>query len=142
MTPPRGEVMIGIVVVDALVHLPEIEIVGLEAAQRFLELPHRDPRVASVRADLGHEEHAIAAIGDGAAHPDFALVLVVFPGVVHERDAGVDRGVDDLDALAEPRDPAEMVAAEPERGHARYADVTAERTKGGDGHRERSRLSG
>ena len=53
-----------LVVEDHLVNLPEVEVVGAQAPQRVFELPHRNFAIASVRADLGHEEDLVAAIGD------------------------------------------------------------------------------
>ena len=123
------EVPIGIVVVGALVHLPEIQVVGLEPLERLLELAHRHARVAPVGADLGHQEDTLAPIRDGAAHADLALVFVIFPGVVHERDAGIDRGVDEAGSLADRLDIAEVIATEPECRN-RHICMTAERTQG------------
>ena len=48
------EVLVGVRVVDALVNLPEIEVIGPQALQRLVQLTHRDGRVAPVRADLRH----------------------------------------------------------------------------------------
>jgi len=45
-------VEIGIAVVDALVDLPEIEMVGAEAPERLVELREANPPVPAVRADL------------------------------------------------------------------------------------------
>ena len=108
---------LGIVVVDALVNLPEIEMVGPQAPQRFVELAHRDLGVASVRADLGHQEHRVPAILDRASHSPLALAVVILPGVVEEVDAGVDRFVNDPNRLGDGPGFAEVIAAESEDGH-------------------------
>ena len=50
----------GIVVVDDFVDLPEIEMIGLQPAQRFFQLLHGDVFAAAVGADLGHEERLVA----------------------------------------------------------------------------------
>src|SRR5215831_19915490 len=71
------EVAVRVVFIHALVDLPEIEIVGPEPLQRFVQLPHRHPGVSSVSADLGHQEHTVATIRNCAPHPDLAFVLVV-----------------------------------------------------------------
>ena len=123
-----SEVQVGIVVVGALVHLPEIEMIGLEPAQRFLELLHRDFRVAPVRADLRHEEHALAAIGNRAPHPRFAFVFVILPRIVQERDARIDGRVDDTGRLANGLHAAEVVATE-RKGRDGDVSVSAERTQ-------------
>ena len=115
-TPPAREVTLGIVVVDALVNLPEVEIIGPQPPQRLLELPHRDFRVAAVRADLRHQEDRVAAIVDRATHPLFALAFVIFPGVVEKVDARVDRGVDDPHRLGHRLRLSEVISAEADDG--------------------------
>ena len=95
--------------------LPEIEVVGSQPFQRLVQLPHRHARVAAVRADLGHEEDALAPVGDRPAHANFTLALVVLPGVVHEGDARVDGRVNDLHGLTGRRDEPEVIAAQSER---------------------------
>src|SRR6185503_12108789 len=108
------EVPVRIVVVHALVNLPEVEVIGLQPAQRLFELPHRLAPVAAVRTHLRHQEDLVPAAGERLAHDFLRLAVVVFPRVVHERDAGVDRGPDDADAFALGcfRD---VIAAESER---------------------------
>lgn len=115
MTPPRAKWAIRIVVVGALVDLPEIETVRLQPAQGLVELPHGDLGVASMRADLRHQEHLVAASLERAPHPLLALVLVVLPRVVEEGDARVDGGVDDADRLARRADRSEVISAESEQ---------------------------
>jgi hypothetical protein len=122
------EVTIGIVVVGAFVHLPQVEMVGLQPPERVFELAHRDLRIPSVGADLGHQEHAIATISDRGAHPDLAFVLVVFPRVVEESHARVNRSVHHANALAGGLDAAQVIPAKREcrNGHV---GVAPERTK-------------
>src|ERR1051325_1995899 len=62
--PVGGEVMVRIVVVYALVDLPEVEMIGLQPAQRRFELAHRLAAAPAMGADFGHQEHAVAAVGD------------------------------------------------------------------------------
>ncbi len=50
----------GVVVEGDIVDLPEVEVVGLVAAQRLLEHLHAQNGAAAVRADLGHEEDLVA----------------------------------------------------------------------------------
>ena len=107
----------GIVEADDLVVLDQIDAVGLQPAERFVELPRRPPLRPAV--DLGHQEDALAvAVAERLAHPQLALAVVVVPGVVHEGDAAVDRGADDADAerLVDVRQ-GEVPAAEPDRGY-------------------------
>ena len=89
--------------------------VALEPAQRLRELPHRDSSIAPVRADLRHQEDVIPPVDERFSHALFALPLVVFPSVVHERDAGVDRGVHDADRFALRSNQPQMIPAQPER---------------------------
>ena len=50
--------------------------------------------------DFCHEKKFLAiSIFQGFAHQDFALALVVVPTVVHERDAAIDGGANERDAL-------------------------------------------
>ena len=58
----------GIVLVHTLVNLPEVQVVGAQAAQRLFELAHGFAFAAPVRADLGHQEYLFAAIGDRLSH--------------------------------------------------------------------------
>ena len=59
-----------------------------------------------------------------------ALAVMVFPRIVHEGDARIDRFVDDADRLGLRVDEPEVIAAEPDDG-----DVGAGAPKGpsGDG---------
>jgi hypothetical protein len=95
----RREVPRRLVVEDHLVDLPEIQVIGLQAAQRLFQLFHGRARVAPVHAGLRHQKDLVAAAGEGLAHPCFAHALVVVPGVVHERDAAVDSGMDEPSRL-------------------------------------------
>ena len=114
--PALGEVPLRVVVVDALVDLPQVEVVGLQSLQRLVELPQGDLLVAAVGADLGHQEDLVAPTLEGLAHPLLALAVVVLPGVVEEVDAGIDRLVDDGDGFLEGRGVAQAVAAQPDDG--------------------------
>ena len=109
---------LGVVVVDALVDLPQVQVVGSQPPQRLVELAHRDPRVAAVRADLRHQEHRVAAIGNRASHPLFALAPVIFPGIVEEVNAGVYCFVHDAHGFGAVFRVAEVVAAESDDGDA------------------------
>jgi hypothetical protein len=66
----------------------------------LFELPHRFPSSAAVRAQLRHHERFLAATVEPLAHQLFAAAVVIFPGVVHEGDAGVERGMDEAYGFA------------------------------------------
>jgi len=77
--------------------LHEIDTVGLQPPQRFVELARGFDLRATV--DLGHQEDLIAIpVEERPAHPRFGPALVIVPAVVEERDAAVDRRPDDSDA--------------------------------------------
>ena len=107
-----GEMPLGVVVVHALVYLPEIEIIGAQTLQRFLELTHRDFRVTSMRAHLGHQKDHIAPVVDGLPHTLFALAFVILPGVVKKVDAGLNGFVNDADGLGGALGLSEVIAAQ------------------------------
>jgi hypothetical protein len=108
------------------VNLPEIKMIGSQTPQRFVKLAQRHVGVASVRADLRHQEDRIPAIGDGPSHSALALSVVVLPGIVEEIDAGVDCFVNNPHGLGDCLDFAEMKAAETDDGHA--IGMTAKRS--------------
>ena len=110
--PVLGEDPVGVVVVDDLVELPEVEVVGLEPAEAVLQV--RLGLLGGPAADLGHEEDLVAAapLGQGLAHPLLGDAVVVVPAVVHEGDAFVDGPLDQPEALLLILVPGAVVAAE------------------------------
>src|ERR1035437_9386023 len=123
--PAVGEAAVGILHAQVLVDLHEVDVVGLQPLERFVDLAGGGLLCASVK--LGHEEDLLAvAVAQRLAHPDLAFAVVVVPAVVHESDAAVDGGADELDAILLLFHEADMVATEAERGNA-FAG-TSERT--------------
>ena len=51
----------GIVVVDDIVHLPNVEVIGLQAGERVLEHAHSDVFLTAVGTDTGRH-HGLAAL--------------------------------------------------------------------------------
>src|SRR6266403_1182737 len=93
------------------VELEKIDVVGLEAAERFIEL--RGGGLPGLAVDFGHEEGLLAiAVAQRLAHADFTVAVVVVPAVVEEVDAAIERGADDADALLFVGLDTEMPAAE------------------------------
>ena len=86
-----------IVVPANAMHLPQIQMIGLQPIQRLLEHPRRDHRLAAVGADLGHQKHFVPAAFQPFSHPVFGLPAVVFPAVVKERYPAIDRFLHDAD---------------------------------------------
>ena len=78
--------------------LEEIDPVGLQSLQRFIDLVRSRLPVAAI--DLGHQEDAIAVpAAECLAHAYLAQPVVVIPAVVKERDPVFDRGADNAYAL-------------------------------------------
>ena len=112
-----GVGQLGIVVEGDAVDLPQVEMVGLQPAQRLLEHLQRQVRAAAVRADLGHQEDLVAPALEGPAQPVLGSAVLVLPAVVEEGDAGVDGLVDEPDRLVDGLEVAEVVAADTEGRH-------------------------
>ena len=93
-----GEEAIGVLHADVLVELDQVDVIGLQPLERFVDLLGR--RLLRAAVELGHEEDLLPiAVAKGLAHADFALALVVVPGVIQEGDAPVHAGADQPDAL-------------------------------------------
>lgn len=104
----------GVVVVVALVKLPEVDHIGAEAPQAVFEVLH-GAGVISI-ANLGHEEGflTVAIHGEGLAHYFFSTAVVVVPGIVHEGDAVVDGGMNEMEGVLFILGAGLVVAAEAE----------------------------
>src|ERR1700722_8679210 len=92
--------------------LPEIEVVGLQASQRFFQHAHGDLFVAAVGADLGHDEGLIALALERLADALFAEAIVVLPCVVEKSHTVIERLGDNLRRSLISFGRAEMIAAE------------------------------
>ena len=103
---------LGVVEVDTLMDLPQVQVIGPQTPQRLLELAHGDRRVAAVRADFRHQEDRVPPIGDGASHPALTLPFVVLPGVVEEVDPGIDRFMNDSHGFGNGPGLAKVIASE------------------------------
>src|ERR1700686_415514 len=96
--------------------LYQIDVIGLQAFQRSLDLPRRDLFGATI--DFGHQKHLLAvAIFQGLAHAQLALAFVVVPAVVHECDTAINAGSDQANAVVVgERSMPEMKSTHPNRG--------------------------
>jgi hypothetical protein len=136
----RGEVQFWIVKVDTLVNLPQVQMVRAQALERFFQLLHRYLFVTPVGTHFGHQEDFVAAALQGAAHPVFAPMIVVFPGIVAEVDPGIHGFVDDGDGFFQRTRRAEIEAAEADNTHidARFAEwFLGDQAGSNIGHRQR-----
>ena len=85
-----------IVEANYFVVLHEVNAVGLQAPQRFVELSRRF--LSGPAVDLRHQEDLVAvAVAECLPRSDLAGAAVVVPGVVHEVDPAVDRGPNDTE---------------------------------------------
>jgi hypothetical protein len=92
------------------VELHQVDVVGLEASQRLVDLFGRFLLRSAVH--LGHKKRAVAiAVFERLAHADFTLSLVIIPTVVEKSDAAVNRSSYDSYALVCVADQAEVKAA-------------------------------
>jgi hypothetical protein len=80
------------------VELHQVDAIGLQPAQRLVDLARRALLAAAV--DLGHEKRFVAiAVAQRLSHADLARPAVVVPTVVEEVDAVVDGRAHDADGL-------------------------------------------
>src|SRR6266436_906635 len=77
-----SEYQVRIVLVDHLMYLPHIEMIGLQASQRFFKLTHGDILVTPMRTDLRHHDGAVPLALECATDAFLAQALMVFPGIV------------------------------------------------------------
>src|SRR5215469_5758743 len=101
---------IWISVPNDFVKLKQVDAVGLEPAERFVELATRGGFVSPI--DLGHQEGFFAVtIAKRFAHANFTLAAVVVPAVVQEIDALIEGLANDGDALVGVGLLAQVIAA-------------------------------
>ncbi len=112
------EDQIGIVVVDYFVNLPDVQMIGLQTAERFVQHAHGDVLIAPMRADLGHQDHLVAFPLERVAEPHFTFAVVIIPGVVEEVDSGIDRFGNDAVGDVIAFRAAQMVSADADGGNA------------------------
>ena len=84
---------VGIVEPEHLMEHPQVKMIGLQPLERLVELRLRNVLVPAIH--LGHQEDlvAVSALGQCFPHADLAVAFIVVPGVIHERDAAIDRSV-------------------------------------------------
>ncbi len=97
---PLVEDPVGIVVVDDLMKLPEVEMIGTQPPQAVFQVLLGV--LGGAAAALGHEEDLVAAIAlrERLAHAFFADAVVIIPGVVKKRDSLIDGPLDEPNTLA------------------------------------------
>src|ERR1700737_1919978 len=96
--PARCKNAFRIVHSNNFVELQEVDVIGLESAERFFNLARSRFLVAPV--DFGHQERSLAiAVVERLAHADFTLPVVVVPAVIEKIDSVIDCATDDAITL-------------------------------------------
>src|SRR4051812_32077174 len=80
----RSENPVRIIFVDYFVNLPDIKMIGLEAAEGLLKLLHGNLAIPSMRAYFRHHDGTISLAFQRRAKPRLAFALVILPRVVEE----------------------------------------------------------
>src|SRR5258708_4793903 len=75
--------------------LPDIQIICLEALERFLQHPYGDLFPSAVRAYLRHDDRLLPPALQRLAQPHFAGAVVIIPGIIEKVDARIQSGVND-----------------------------------------------
>ncbi len=112
-----AEYQVGVVVVVALVELEQVDVIGLETVEAFVDLLGGGDGVAGT--DFGGEEDLVAAAFESAADVGFADAVAVVPGGVDEGDTAIDSGLNgaDGDLLVDART-GQVTAAKGDDGDA------------------------
>ena len=127
----RAEGLLDVGVLARPVHLVQVDVVGVQAAQRVLDLADDPPAGAAPLVRVGPHRHeelrgqhdVVAAPGEGLADDPFRLALGVDVGGVDEVDAGIQGAVDDADGVG-------LVLVSPRAEHHRPQAQRADRDAG------------
>jgi hypothetical protein len=104
------EVAVRVFEPDILMQLDQIDVVGLQALQRFINLLRR---LLCTTVVLRHQENLLAiTIPQCLTHPPFAFSAVVIPAVIHKRNAMIDGEANDANALLRVRLEPDVKAAQ------------------------------
>src|SRR6202022_15112 len=114
----------GVIVVDDLVNLPDIEMISLQTGKRRIQHAHRNVLIGAMRADGAHDDDVISFAFEGYAKLLFAEASVKLPGIVEDVDAVVDGFGNHIVHLGLISDGAEMEAP-----HAQDGTFEAGRTQ-------------
>src|ERR1700675_1467142 len=112
--PPSvfGKNTVWIRISNHLVKLQQVNSIGLQPSQRFVELDCCSGFGSTV--DLGHQKGPLAiTVTKGFAHSNFALSAVVVPAVIEKIDSFIDSGSNNPDALCWITLLAQVITAEP-----------------------------
>src|ERR1700730_1877118 len=92
-------------------NLPEVQMVGLQSAQRLVKLSHRYIFAAPVGTHLCHHEGLISFTFKGDAKPFFTHAIVIIPGIVEKINSCIEGTADEFRGFLLIASCAEMVSA-------------------------------
>src|ERR1700686_5220774 len=111
--PVLGKNTVWIRISDHFVELQQLDSIGLQPSQRFVELDGCSGFGSTV--DLGHQKGPLAiTVTKGFSHSNFALSAVVVPAVIEKIDSFIDSGSNNPDALCWIALLAQVITAEPD----------------------------
>src|SRR5947209_6061180 len=77
-------------IANDFMELQQIDVIGLQTLERFLQL--LSSHLLSAPVNLSHQERLLPiSVAQCLSHPDLALPVVVIPAVVEEVDALIER---------------------------------------------------
>src|ERR1035441_4570928 len=103
-----------------LVHLPKVQVIGLQPTKRILQ--HGQGLFLSflplvVRANLGHQEHLIPLALQRGPHPFFRAPAGILPRIVKEGDTHINCGMGNAGGRLDRFRPGQRGPAQGERRH-------------------------
>ncbi len=102
-----------IVVEDHAVDLPQVEVIRLQSAKRFLKHSHGKSRAAAMRTNLGHEKDVAAPALECPAKPILGPAVPILPTVVAKGYAGIYCFMHNANRLLNGFEFSEVVASKP-----------------------------
>src|ERR1700726_457970 len=112
-----GKNTVWIRISNHFVELQQVNSIGLQPSQRFVELDGCSGFGSTV--DLGHQKGPLTiTVTKGFAHSNFALSPVVVPAVIEKIDSFIDSRSNNPDALCWVALLAQVITAEPDHRNA------------------------
>src|SRR5581483_3724388 len=99
---------------DAM-HLPEVEVIGLQPAQGLFEHRESQRGASAVGADFRHEKDFAAPALEAAAEPILGPAVPILPAGVAKGNAGIGRFMDEANGFLDRLQVAEMMSAQAKR---------------------------
>src|SRR6202044_1560170 len=80
----------GVIVVDDLMNLPDVEVIGAQTGKRRIQHAHRNVLIGTMRTDGAHHDDFVSFAFEGDAKLLFAEASMKLPCIVEDVDAVVD----------------------------------------------------